>query len=1076
MGIKVTNFYQSLFDHTANALIIVDSKTCLILDVNQSACSFYGYKKKEIIGLQIHDIESMSDCGFPSDQMQPGTTYMKYHKQKDGTLIPVEITLTSLQLEDTNYRVYSVRSVKDILNLNDTYNRSLFEGSPVSLWVEDFSEVMEYLARLKEKGISDFTSYLNKHPQVTSDCIRLLRVIDVNQATLKMYGARNIKELMDNIHIIMQEDAILLVKETLIALFEGKKQFNKQGSNYRLNGERMEVSMSWMITSDNIDAFRNVIVSFLDLTEIKKVQSELSESEQLFKGVFQQSSEGIEIVDSEGCIIEWNTAMEELSGIPRSECLGKIFWEVEKKISSTAKAVQADIEKRGRGFLDALNNSNDYENPNTWEYTWITKDGQQKFIHITTFQINTKRGRMLVFLFNDISASKRSQLLTTTILEITKAVNSTPNLNELFRSIHQSLAKLINVDNFYIAFYNAEKRIITLPYYIDELDNDASPINADNRNSLTAQVITAGEPMLLNQHEIEERSNRGESIGIRAKVWVGVPLKIDHVVIGAVAVQSYQNPHQYTLNDMKLLESVSEQIAIAIQKKQVEEDINVLAQGIEQSAEGVVIMNTKGQIQYLNSSYEKMSGYNRDELIGKSITDVPTVLKPGDKEGSLWDTVLHGEIWKGKISNIHKEGKIYTMDVIVSPIMDTEGKVISLVAGCHDITQDLEREQRMRQMQKLESLGTFASGIAHDFNNILSAIIGYTELALEDVPEKSLPASNLNEVLHSANRAKEVIHQIMGYSRKEDSKAFATSLQANVREAVKLLKAIIPKNISIRETYSNCEDQIMAVPGQINQIIMNLGTNAAHSMKNKSGSINVEVQAWDLGAGDSAAYPELASPHCYALIFTDTGHGIPASVVEKIFDPYFTTKPPSEGNGLGLSNVNNIMRSHSGSVHVDSVEGKGTTFTLLFPRLEENIISEITIAQDQEVRGAERVLFIDDEAYLVNIAEQYLARQGYAVNGYTDSVEAWEDFAKRPTAYDLIISDTSMPGMTGIELSRKALSLRPDIRIVLVTGFSNIITAEQAKEIGITDFLLKPYKNKELAEMIRKTLDGEVKS
>ncbi|HNW99887.1 MAG TPA: PAS domain S-box protein [Candidatus Cloacimonadota bacterium] len=1072
---KISDFYQKLFEYSSTPLIISDPKTCEIIDVNNAACKFYGYQKEELIGMQLSDIDSMTDCGIPSDQMKSGSVQMKYHRQKDGTSIPVETSVTDIHFDDSYYRAYSVRSVTDILNMNDSYNRSLFDESPVSLWVEDFSQVYEYLQKFKDKGIHDFHHYLDEHPEITSDCIRLLRVIDVNHATLKMYRARNLKELIDNLHIVMQEDAILQVKETLIALFEGRKQFIQQGSNYRLNGERMDVSMSWMITGDHIDSYRSVIVSFLDMTEIKKVQSELAESEQLFKGVFQQSSEGIEIVDSEGCIIEWNTALEKLTGIMRSECLGKTYWEIEQKISAKDKEVQEDIERRGREFLSSLNNSDDFEIPQTWEYTWFTRDGQQKYIHITTFQIDTKRGRMLVFLFNDISAAKRSQLLTTSILEITKAVNSTPNLIELFRSIQHSLSKLINVDNFYIAFYNAEHNIITLPYHIDEIDDDASPIMADNLHSLTAQVIRAEEPMLLSQHEIEERTNRGESIGISAKVWVGVPLKIDNTVIGAVAVQSYHNPNQYTYQDMKLLESVSEQIAIAIQKKKVEEEINILAQGIEQSAEGVVIMNTSGIIEYLNASYEKMSGYNREELVGKNISEVPNILRPGEKEGSFWDVVLNGEIWKGKISNIHKEGKIYTMDVIVSPIMNEEGKVISLVAGCHDITQDLEREQRMRQMQKLESLGTFASGIAHDFNNILSAIIGYTELALDDTPENTLASSNLNEVLHSANRAKEVIHQIMGYSRSEDSKAVVISLQDHVKEAMKLLRAIIPKTISIREKYSSCEDRIMAVPGQINQIIMNLGTNAAHAMKHKSGTINVEIQAWDIDAETMKSYPELVSEYCYALIFTDTGSGIPQSVIEKIFDPYFTTKPPSEGNGLGLSNVNNIIRSHSGSIRVDSVEGKGTTFTLLFPRLEVSIVSDIPIAPDQEVKGSERVLFIDDEAYLVNIAEQYLTRQGYLINGYSDSLEAWEKFAEKPTSFDLIVSDTSMPGMTGIEFSRKALQLRPDVKIVLVTGFSNIITAEQAKELGVTDFLLKPYKNKELAEMIRKTLDRENK-
>ncbi len=1071
---KHLDFYQNLFDYATISLIVVDSNTCKIVDINKSACLFYGYAKKEIVGLQIQDIESMSDCGFSSEQMKSGTTYMKYHKQKDGTLIPVEIIVSIIKYGEASYRIYTVKSVKDILEMNDSYNRSLFEESPVSLWVEDFSGVVEYLNNLKKKDIKDFPLYLDQHPEVFVECISLLRIVDVNQATLKMYLASSIKDLIDNLHIVMQEDAIFQVKQTLIALYEEQTQFNQEGTNYRLNGERMDVAMSWMISSNSMEAYKNVIVSFLDLTEIKKVQADLAESEQLFKGVFQQSSEGIEIVDCEGHIIEWNTALERLTGAMRSECLGKIFWKVEQQISSSDQTVQDYIEERGRGFLEVLNNSDEYEIPKTWEYIWITRDAQQRYIHIATFQINTKRGRMLVFLFNDISASKRSQLLTTTILEITKAVNSTPNLIELFRSIHQSLSKLINVDNFYIAYCNPEQKIITLPYYVDENDNDSSPIEADNRFSLTARVIAAGEPMLFSQEEMEEQRMNGGSIGSYSKVWVGVPLKIDQKVIGAVVVQSYHNPHQYNLNDMRLLESVSEQMAIAIQKKKVEEEINILAQGIEQSAEGVVIMNTMGQIQYLNSSYEIMSGYNREELIGKYIMEVPTAMKPMDKDGSFWDTVVRGEMWKGKISNIHKLGKIYTMDVMVSPIMNTEGTVISLVAGCHDITLDLEREQRMRQMQKMESLGTFAGGIAHDFNNILSAIIGYTELALEDISDNSLPASNLTEVLHSANRAKEIIHQILGFSRKEDSKPCITSLQATVKEAIKLLKAIIPKTITIRETYSNCDDQIMAVPGQIHQIIMNLGTNAAHSMKNKSGIINVEIQSWDLGKDISITYPELASPHCYALTFSDTGHGIPHELTEKIFDPYFTTKPPSEGNGLGLSIVNNIMRSHSGSVRVDSKEGKGTTFTLLFPRLEDSLISDIPIAQDQEVRGTERILFVDDEAYLVNIAEQYLARQGYQVTGYTDSMEAWDDFVTHPEAYDLIISDTSMPSLTGIELSRKAIQLRSDIRIVLVTGFSNIVSADQAKEIGVSGFLLKPYKNRELAETIRTTLDGKV--
>ncbi len=511
--------------------------------------------------------------------------------------------------------------------------------------------------------------------------------------------------------------------------------------------------------------------------------------------------------------------------------------------------------------------------------------------------------------------------------------------------------------------------------------------------------------------------------------------------------------------------------AIAMQKKIADEEIHSLAQGIEQSSEGVVILNIEGHIQYVNASYEKISGVSREKLIGSYFTSIPTPTSSPEKTDIFWVTVLSGKTWKDRITNHHPDCHDYTVEIIVSPIYDLKGNITSLLAGCHDITKELEREQSMIQMQKLESIGSFVGGIAHDFNNILSAIIGNTELAVEDVPTSSPTYSKLRDILFSANRGKEVIQQLVAYSRKEESKAIVTDLQTNIREALKLLKAVIPRSIKITDKLCFCEDKIMAVPGQIHQIIMNLGINSANSMKLASGTIDVTLEKEDINPNTIGNYPELTSIHCYKMTFADSGCGIQPDVLEHIFDSYFTTKPHNESTGLGLSIISNIVKTHEGAIRVESKVGVGTKFTILFPRFEPFIENELFAIKPQITGNSERILFVDDESGLVDIASQYLNKQGYLVKGFTDSKEALANFENNPTSYDLIITDAAMSGLTGMELAERIIGIRPDIPIILATGMIEQITTEEAGSLGIRNILMKPYNTRNLVEQIRKTLD-----
>jgi signal transduction histidine kinase/ActR/RegA family two-component response regulator len=407
----------------------------------------------------------------------------------------------------------------------------------------------------------------------------------------------------------------------------------------------------------------------------------------------------------------------------------------------------------------------------------------------------------------------------------------------------------------------------------------------------------------------------------------------------------------------------------------------------------------------------------------------------------------------------------------------TDGRLVQLQIAM-DITEltriqkeKLNLEIQLRQAQKMEAIGTLAGGIAHDFNNILAAIIGYTEISMEVGRSNTQIVEYLREVMTAAHRAKDLTAQILTFSRQAEVEPRPMRLGHVVREAVKLIRASLPSTITIEETIKS-KTPIIADPTQMHQVVMNLATNAAHAMEDEGGRLTIELDDVDLRAGGRPIDGLAACDQAVELIVRDTGKGMPASVCDRIFDPYFTTKAKGKGTGMGLAVVHGIITSFGGEIQVESQPGQGSAFHILLPVAEAlRLDARHDPSAEEAAPGAESILLVDDEPQIVSLLEIMLASLGYRVLAFTDSLKALAAFEANPWEFQLVLTDMTMPGITGQELARRVLQIRPGLPVVLTTGYSEQINEDKAHRMGISKFLFKPVLRNDLARVLREALD-----
>lgn len=519
-----------------------------------------------------------------------------------------------------------------------------------------------------------------------------------------------------------------------------------------------------------------------------------------------------------------------------------------------------------------------------------------------------------------------------------------------------------------------------------------------------------------------------------------------------------------------MLEQISQR---NIELKESEQRFRTL---VDQSVDSIFLHDLDGKIVDINRRVCDTLGYSHQELVQMTIGDIDKDVVNEKYREQFWTRMTLNVPVTYVGSHRRKDGSIYPVEVR-AVLMELNGQKV-ILAVARDLSERLKAEKdkhvleiQLQQAQKMESIGTLAAGIAHDFNNILSPIYGYVELAQLKLKDQPDILDYLGEVHNAANRAKDLVKQILTFSRQDTEKFSPVEVQVIIKEALKLLRATIPSTIEIKQDIHPECGYVQANPTQIHQVLMNLCTNAYHAMRETGGILGVTLKPVNISANDFVRNINLRPGSYLLLEVSDTGIGMDQETIARIFEPYFTTKGIGEGTGMGLSVVHGIVKSHGGNITVYSEPGKGSTFHVYLPVLEGVGTQEERYVEGPMPSGKERILLVDDEKSVAKVEKEMLESLGYLVTTFTSPQEAFKHFREEPDSYDLIITDMTMPKLTGDKLATEMMAIRPDIPVILCTGFSELINREDALKIGIKRFVTKPIIIQNFAQILREVLE-----
>ena len=492
------------------------------------------------------------------------------------------------------------------------------------------------------------------------------------------------------------------------------------------------------------------------------------------------------------------------------------------------------------------------------------------------------------------------------------------------------------------------------------------------------------------------------------------------------------------------------------------------------SNEAIAVSEPGGRLIYVNPAHEKLFGRSLEVARSLSCWDYYSEKSVEKYHQEILPAVKRGETWEGLIEALDSKGHHFSLWQRTYATYDEKRKIQYCFTLQHKF-KERNAEKNLRKTQQSQAIGTLAGGIAHEFNNILWIIMANAELAAGKIPEGNTAQKNLQRVEKACSRATDLVQQILSFSRQGEYRPRPLDIIPIVKELLKFLRSSIPTTIEIRQDISTQSATIMSDPSQVRQTLINLCTNAVDAIGEKPGVMEISMTDVELGKDETALQHDLAPGRYVRLRVKDTGIGMEPVVRERIFEPFFTTKSVGEGRGMGLAVVHGIVKSCEGSIEVHSEPGKGSSFHLFFPKIEKKTKSG-PAAFIPALKGKERILFVDDDEEIADMGKEVLEGYGYRVESKTCSEEALEAFRDRPDKFDLIITDMIMPKMTGEELAEESVRIRPDIPIILCTGYDEEIYKERAREIGIKEVIRKPVSRGDLANAIKKALKENVES
>ena len=677
---------------------------------------------------------------------------------------------------------------------------------------------------------------------------------------------------------------------------------------------------------------------------------------------------------------------------------------------------------------------------------------------------------------------RRAELITRTLFKISNAVNTTKSLDELYRTIHQVLGEIMDLTNFFIAIYDKECGCVSFPYFVDEFDSDATYEDQINEeNSLTGEVIMTRKAVFWDKEDLLARAAQNRVVGTVPNVWLGVPLIIQDEVIGVMAAQRYAEPHSYERIDLDIMISVSDQIALAIERKRNEQTIIANEKRyrniIESIQDGYYEIDLRGNILLANHATCLLLGVEEKTIIGSNVSQylskrallqLPPVYNAVIKRGQPTGTIefeLH----------LPAGSKRY-VETVVSGIRADNGEVTGFRGIARDVTERKKTEQlqkefreKMQQAQRLESLGTLAGGIAHDFNNLLMGIQGRVELMLINLAQDHPHYGQLKSIEEYTKSAAGLTARLLGFARGGKYEVRPVDLNAVVEKSIRMF-ARTKKEITLKTRLSKHLPAVEADAGQLEQVLINLLVNGAQAIA-VQGTITVSTDI-EVMSEARARYFNLAAGRYVKVSIADNGMGMNQATMDRIFEPFFTTKKKGYGTGLGLAMVYGILRNHSGAITVESTIGEGSTFTFFLPATAEDSIAETTGAICLE-EGVETILLVDDEEMIIEVGREMLMALGYKVLVAGTGHDAIQMYAEKMDGIHLVIIDMIMPQMGGGELFDNLKKINPDVRVLLSSGYSIDGQAQEILERGCRGFIQKPFSISKLSIKLREVLGRE---
>ncbi len=1028
--------FQFLFDANPHPSFISDHRTQKILNVNQAAIDQYGYTREEFVGMNLADIRPAGEVvKFQKSfhQKKAGVQFQGVwtHRRKNGEEFEVEITTFPVKFgveegvlavaQDLTAR----RRTEELGAAHDAYLNALTENNPTALVVLDskgrvqkcnpaFERLFQYSQReIVGRDLDQFIA-----PQGLEEEAKDLTRRVVAGATVRITGRRR-----------RRDGGLVDIQLIGVPLIVHGRQIGTFGM-------------------------------YEDITERKNAERAQRAAEQRLQTLFDHAVEGIFQSTPDGKYLNANPALAKMFGYESPA-------EMRAAVTDIDAQLYADPSRREE-FKRLMETQDFIEG---FEFELIRKDRKRVWVSENAHVVRDEKGAITYYegTIQDITDRKRADLQRQVTLEIIHSVNVTDNLDELLQSIHTALKKVLYAENCFVALFEPRTGLFHFPFFADQFD--VAPPPQEVGQSCTAYVFRTGKSMLIPQHVFDKLVARGEVelVGTPSPSWLGVPLRSPSQTIGVLVLQHYDDPNAYNETDLEFLSSAAGQIALAIERKRAETALRASEARLRVLVEQLpaILWTVDSSLRFTSALGAGLTrvGLSAKEIVGKTMAEF---FETTDE--SFLPIASHRRAVKGEPATFHLQWRGASYACHAEPLRGSDADSSGAICMALDVTDRKNLEEQLRQAQKMEAVGRLAGGIAHDFNNLLMVIQGYAELLTDRLKPGDPLRRNAEQIQEASQRATSLTRQLLAFSRKQMLAPSILNVNSVLADMEKILRRLIGEDIELAAVSTPNPWSVKADRSQIEQVILNLAVNARDAMP-KGGKLTIETANIEFD-NRNARTPAVVAPGSYVMMaVTDNGCGMDAETQAHIFEPFFTTKEKGKGTGLGLATVYGIVKQSGGYVWMYSEVGKGTTFKVYLPRVEEPAAPKEPKSEPEPVvKGTETILLVEDEQGVRELAKEYLELSGYRVLVAKDGSAAIKTAAEYAGAIDLIMTDVVMPGISGRELASKISTLRRGIRVVYMSGY----TDQAIVHHGILDsevmLLQKPFTLSALAAKLREAL------